>query len=252
MFALVALLLVAAPHPKVTEGIKHFDAADYGKARDALASIVDLPTLPDPDREKARMYLAAAYHALGDGASARAQLLQLARQYPSTRMDPGIFVPELIVVSDDARGEIAREPKLPPAGICPQLQCPKCVENKCPPTVERPSLAYAFVPFGVGQFVNRQPVKGLLFLGAELGTLGTAAVSLGIFEGLKEDGAFGVSGRFREPERAAQLQSLFLVTFWVGATLVVGGIVDAIFSRPEEPPTAVSWSVGPGAVQVRF
>lgn len=256
MFALVALLLAAAPHPKVAEGMKHFDAADYAKARDALVAIVDLPTLPDPDREKARMYLAASYQALGDVASARAQLLQLARQSPSTRMDPGIFVPELVVIADDARAEVSREQKLPPPGVCPQLVCPTCVDAKCPPPPERPSFAYAYalIPFGVGQFMNRQPAKGLLFLGAELATLGTAAVSFGIFEGLKVDGAFGVSGRFREPERAAQLQTVYLATFYVGVGFMVWGIIDAIVSRPDAPaqPTATTLSVAPGALRVRF
>lgn len=253
MFALVALLIAAAPHPKVAEGMKHFDAADYAKARDALVPVVDQPTLPDPDREKARMFLAASYQALGDAASARAQLLQLARQFPQTRMDPGIFVPELVVLADDARAEVAREPKLPPQGVCPKLECPKGEETVCAPLPERPGFGYGLVPFGVGQFMNRQPAKGLLFLGTELAAFGTAAVTFGIFEGLKIDGAFGTSGRFREPERAGQLQTVYLSAFYVGLGFVVWGVIDAIVSRPDEPAaTTAVFSVAPGAVRVRF
>src|SRR5437764_14136868 len=101
MLALAVLLLLHAgaptptaslpPSARLNEGVKFFDAADYAKARDNLAPIVDSPGLNDSERAKARMFLAASYHALGDVQSARAQLQQLARTAPHTRLDPGLF-----------------------------------------------------------------------------------------------------------------------------------------------------------------
>lgn len=258
MIRLLALVLtlwsaaaLAAQDSRVTRGIELYDKGDFALARDALVTVVESPALTTPDRLLARSYLAAAYHALGDVASAKAQLLVLARQHPDARLDPGLFLPELIALSDEARVEVAHEPKpaepirakpLPPDE--PRLAQPTPAQ---PPTVavtvprtanERPSLGLMFVPFGVGQFALDQNVKGTLFLTGEVLTLGTSAVALAMFESNKTSGTFLGGGTFRDPARAQTLQTIHLVAGYTGLALMVGGVIDALISRAEVDATA--------------
>ncbi len=118
-------------------------------------------------------------------------------------------------------------------------------------TAPRRSVLYSFVPFGVGQFANEQPVKGSLFLVSETLAFGTAAAAFAAFESNKIEGGLFEGGRFRDPELASTLQTTYLAAFWAGAALVVGGVVDALVSRPD-PQDPVAVTFGPGSVVVRF
>lgn len=242
---------VAAKNAKVTEAILLYDKTEFAKAKDRLVTLVDLPSLTDEDRIAALTYLAASYHAVGDASSAKAQLLRLARSFPAARVDPGLFLPELVALADEARGEVAREE--------PQ---PKPVEKAgaveptpgAAPGVARvtsPPLVYAFIPFGVGQFKNGDTGKGALFLGAEVLTLGACAVTLTMFENSKVSGRFLKDGVFKDQAEANTLQTIYLATFWTGLAIVVGGMVEAIASRPVEVG-AVSLRVLPNGLAVRF
>ncbi|MHB8878085.1 MAG: hypothetical protein ACYC8T_30680 [Myxococcaceae bacterium] len=251
----VALLLssplaLAAKSAKLTEAILLYDKTEFAKAKDRLVTLVDVPSLTDEDRANALVYLAASYQALGDLSSSKAQLLRLARAFPAARVDPGLFLPELVALADEARGEVAREDPPPtppdkPLAVAAPLQAPG-VQRAAPP-----SLAYAFLPFGVGQFKNGENTKGVLFLAGEVLTLGTFAVTLGMFEGSKSAGEFLSWGRFEDPATAGALHTVYLVSFWTGMALVVGGMVDAIASRSDEP-AALSLRVVPNGVVVRF
>lgn len=119
------------------------------------------------------------------------------------------------------------------------------------PRPERRSLAWAFVPLGVGQFANEQPVKGTLLFVAETAAFATAAGALAAFEKNKVGGELMVSGHFREQDvpLAEKLQTTYLAAFWGGVGLAVIGVIDALLSRPPaEQPVAVL----PGAVALRF
>jgi hypothetical protein len=117
------------------------------------------------------------------------------------------------------------------------------------PEPVRRSLAWAFLPFGVGQFANDSPVKGTLFCVAETLAFATFAASLGAFEADKLSGPLFGGGTFRDPELAKKLELTYLITFWTGIALAVVGIVDAIVFRPSAD-TAVA--IGPAAVAMRF
>jgi hypothetical protein len=126
----VALLLWAsaafAADRRVTEGVKRFENAEFARARDVLAEGVDDPALSAEDSILARTYLAASYHALGDISSARGQLLLLFRDHPGARIDPSIFLPDLISLAEAARIEVAkrwpsRDKEPLPAAAPPQV-----------------------------------------------------------------------------------------------------------------------------------
>lgn len=239
-------LVFAATDSRVSSGIEHFDQGEFALARDTLVAAVEARTLSSDDRAEARAYLAAAYQALGDAASAKAQLLLLVRERPDYRLDPGLFLPELVALADQARAEVASEPK-PPEPVRPE-PLPEASPVLTPTTVvaapERPSLGWMFVPFGVGQFTLGDNLKGTLFLGSEVVALGTSGVALAMFESNKTSGAFLQGGTFRDPEKAATLQTIHLVAGYTGLALMVGGVIDALMTRADQAPQhGVSLSV---------
>jgi hypothetical protein len=243
---------VAAKNAKVTEAILLYDKTEFAKAKDRLVTLVDLPTLTEEDRVAALTYLAASYHAVGDVSSAKAQLLRLARAYPTARVDPGLFLPELVALADEARGEVAREePQAKPDDKVAGGEVKPGAGPGAALRVTSPPLVYSFIPFGVGQFKNGDTGKGVLFLTAEVLTLGTCVVTLTMFESSKVSGRFLREGVFTDPAAAATLQTLYLATFWTGLAVVVGGMVEAIASRPIEV-AAMSVRVLPNGVAVRF
>jgi len=244
-------LALAAKSPRVTEAILLYDKTEFAKAKDRLVTLVDLPGLTDEDRIAALTYLAASYHALGDVSSAKAQLLRLTRAFPAARVDPGLFLPELVALADEARGEVAREqPQPKPAEKAAEVAA-KPGAGPGSLRVTSPPLGFAFIPFGVGQFKNGDTGKGVLFLVAEVLTLGTCAVTLGMFESSKVSGRFLKDGVFADPAAAMTLQTLYVATFWTGLAFVVGGMVEAIASRPIEV-AAMSVRVLPNGMMVRF
>ena len=116
--------------------------------------------------------------------------------------------------------------------------------------VEPAPLIFAFIPFGVGQFANEEPVKGALFLAGEAIAFGTFAGALAAFEANKVDGGFLEGGRFRDPELARTLQTVYLVAFWTGAALAGTGIVEALVSRPSSSVAGLTLS--PNTLVLRF
>jgi hypothetical protein len=253
--ALVGLVIATtalAGEQRIEDAIEQFNRAEFARARDLLVDLADSPEFSDAQRLTARMYLAASYHALGDLASAKAQLKLLARQQPKAKVDPDTFLPEVIALWEQARREVAHElltdPPMPPAPVVRQ--------PRGPPTPAGP-LGYAFIPFGVGQFTNGQPGKGTFFLVGEALTLGTFAVSLTLLESLKQpsaDRVFLQSGSFL-PGDVAKAQTLNLiqfVTFWAGAALAAGGVIDAVISRPPSKRQGGRIVATPGGVAIRF
>lgn len=245
LFASVAF---AASDARVQRGMELFDEGEFSKSRDGLVTVVESPALSTPDRIQARSYLAAAYHALGDVASAKAQLLVLAREQPQYQLDGGTFLPELIALAQEARAEVAQEtrrlepvkPRPEPVRDAEAVVVPAPVPAAPPvqvgataPPVTRPGLVPMLIPFGVGQFTLDQNVKGTLFLAGEVVALGTSGVALAMFESNKTSGAFLQGGTFRDPARAQTLQTIHLVAGYTGIALMVGGIIDALISRAE-------------------
>jgi hypothetical protein len=239
--ALLVAMALGAQDARVQRGIDLLDEGEPAAARDVLVSVVDAPALSHADRVEARTHLAAAYHALGDVASARAQLLALARQAPDARLDAGRFPPDLVALAEAARRDVADEPR-PPTPVRPRrvedpevpagLTAPPLLPTQVEPG-ERPSLAVVLVPFGVGQFALDEDVKGTLFLTSEVFALGTSAVALAMFESNKTSGSFLGGGTFRDLRRAQTLQTIHLVAAYTGLALMVGGVVDALVTRAE-------------------
>src|SRR5512133_185589 len=126
-FAAALLLLASAafaqPDLRVIQGIRYYEEGEFGKARDVLVTAVESPALTRNQRKRARIYLAASYFALDDLASAKGQFLALARTDPDTKIDPVMFVPELVALFEDAKEEVDRDtPPEPPRPVVQAVQ----------------------------------------------------------------------------------------------------------------------------------
>jgi len=113
----------------------------------------------------------------------------------------------------------------------------------------RRSVAWALLPFGLGQFANDQPVKGGLLCAGQILAFGTFAASLAAFESNKITGEFGKWGTFQDTGLARTLQTTYLVAFWTGVALVAVGIVDALVFRPTGDTVV---ALGPGSLAMKF
>lgn len=255
-FCVISLALILGPlavhaetDARVRAGVELYQSGQYAQARDALVTTVGLPALSSRERQRARVFLAAAYHALGDAASARAQLLAVAREVPNLVLDPNDFPAELVALADEARLEVAQEPQ-PPERARPHRLSPRDLTTALPidaPHVsppplpsppsgaatlaELPPLGTMFVPFGVGQFALDEDLKGTVFLSSQVVTLGASAVALAMFESNKTSGGFYAGGTFRDPQKAQTLQTIHLVSAYTALALMVGGVLDAVTTR---------------------
>lgn len=223
----VAVAADGARAEVLAEAIRDFESADFRPARDALTDLMDAPDLASAQREEALIYLAATEHALGDLEATRGHLRRLYRDFPAARLDPGIFLPELVSFSEDLRIEVERERALfqPVVRAAP----------------EPSPLALSLLPFGTGQFANQQVPKGIAFLAGEALLFGASALLYAQFSGNKVvDYGPLQGGQFRDPGAARALQLGYFATFWAGMALNVGGVIDALAHRKPVTPSTLS------------
>lgn len=239
---------------KVSEAIRHYDGGEFTEAKNTLVTVVESPRLSPPQRSRARIYLAAAYYALGDIASAKAQLLSLARSDPGARLDPALFVPELVALHEDSQREVAAELAARPVDPPPAaLGEPRLVPLP-PPAAPRPPAHLSLIPFGVGQFANGDSGKGVAFLVGETALFAISATTLGLFESMKVDGQFLRVGYFHPQDRpmAEALHVAYHVAFYAGLALAGTGIVEAVLARSAGGSPPLGWRFTGNSVQVRF
>jgi len=116
MLVLLALSPSAqgADNAAVRAAIQAHQDGDFASARVMLEKVLGDPQLPPSDRIKAREYLASSKLALGDRPGAKAVLLRLLSDSPGTVIDPDLFDPDLIILEQEARLELARTSPPPP------------------------------------------------------------------------------------------------------------------------------------------
>lgn len=97
------------------------------------------------------------------------------------------------------------------------------------PTADDNLLLYRFIPFGVGQFKNRQPEKGKWFLGLEAATGLTAVAAWMLFNGAQNN-----DGSFSSPQSAELYQNVFTVSLISFSVLTIAGITDAVYTQQRQ------------------
>jgi hypothetical protein len=150
---------LAASEDGLSRGVRLFQQGEFARARDALASSVLDVSLPEPQRLQARMYFAAALFALRDVEGARAQLLAIAREQPHARLDPGEFVPELILLEQEVHAALEAEMRAlqPP----PPLPVEQHVISPLPPAESDAGLRLTVGVFGLADAAGRSAGAGV-------------------------------------------------------------------------------------------
>jgi hypothetical protein len=257
LFVLLLVLASATGHAAagdshLTRGIQLYEYGDYAPAASSLERALT-SGLSQGDRARARLYLASTWLAQGEEARARLVLEALFLESPTAQVDAALFPPALVSLADEVRNspDGAPRPASPepsngqqPARAGLPKDAPAAAAGLVPskkPDGAPPPLAFAFIPFGGGQFANGEPLKGSLFLATELLAYGIAAGALAKHESLKVEGSPGLFACSDarpcifapgDVRRAQRLQTTYVVAFWVGTTALVGGIVEALVDRP--------------------
>ncbi len=253
--------------------IEDFEFGEHAQAVEKLRKVTEPPQLKSKeDLIVARQYLGACYHLMDDKVKAKAQFSMLLALDPKHKLDPEVFSPALVEFFEQVRTETGlalqkqeEGPPKPPAEPPDNKKIEARTEIEPKPVAQNPPLALAFVPFGIGQFNNRQPVRGAIFLGAEVGLFATAVTTYLLFNGLKvpddqrPPSCNPDSACFKNQDDAnlaSTYQTIYLVTFWTGIAVTAIGIVEALVSYPGDAPldstSAVHITPGKAAFDLRF
>jgi hypothetical protein len=184
--------------------------------------------LIQPEQEQqAREYLGACRWWRQDLQGADAEFTALLLKKPAAALDPFYYPPEMVSHFGALRARLQAQGVLPGREPPPPQPTPPKPEVKVVEKVrvvrERP-LYPVFLPFGVGQFANDQPVKGALFATGEVLALAANLTSYLVIESLR-----GPDGYF-SPQRFQEARALRVVLYASAGTLgalYLGGVVDA-------------------------
>ena len=179
---------------KLARVITLYETGKYGDCVKAFSGLIGAEPrqISDPDvLERARMYYAACLIGNGQTADAEEQMRAALRQNPQVRPDslvfPGPVIDRFLQVKDALKAELAEAEakKREAARAAAAAAAARTAAEKRRVArleelasqevqVEKNSRWVAAIPFGAGQFQNRDPLLGYLFLGSEVLLAGTA------------------------------------------------------------------------------
>lgn len=197
-----------------------FQYQDYQKTVNLMRPLL-YPSLKLVDRQvqlKAREYLGTASWWLDDKGSFNQEMTWYLIMEPGAELDPFFYPPEMVKDFQDLKLQLLDMNVIKPADSSPENVDPgeagqvQIVEKL---RIER-SPVVAFVPFGVGQFVNDQPGKGAFFLTSEAVCL---AANIGSWLFMSRSGGGG-------DLRTAAIGTMY-GSFGLLLVLATWGVVDA-------------------------
>lgn len=227
-----------------------FLARNFADAEERLRVLLDPSTglKERPLVSQARMYLGAAQLAQGKREDAKQTFEKLVLDDPSYEPDPLSFPSEAINTFIDVRAALLEQIKaaqVAAARLAAERKAREEAEReayrlwlervKAQASEEkitvRNSRVVASLPFGAGQFQNRQPVLGWLFLGTELAALGGTFVTYGMYQyarGREQEELMGFSQKGPQYRRWAEnIRFANLGFAGAFAALAAVGIVQA-------------------------
>ncbi|MBL8604148.1 MAG: hypothetical protein JNK72_19635 [Myxococcales bacterium] len=205
--------------------------------RPVVLSLGQNPRLSAVSGSVRRVY-AAALFADRREREARAAIEALLREDPTARLETAQFEPGFVQLFDEVSRALSSELEriaVAQAQARVEAQQRSVVRRELAmrlltesTQVERVPRALMFLPFGVGQFANRQPELGVLFLSVEALGLG---VSLATFFAYTDQYTAAQSqGNFVDAGTQATIRSLYivnLVSAGVFAAFYLGGVIQA-------------------------
>jgi len=256
---------VAGPIDQLDKAKQSFRAGDWGSAKPLVNDLLyPRPQLASQaDLVDAHVMLGVCYFHLGQRDEAKAEFETVLSLEPDKTLDALIYDAGAIRLFDETRAEIhdRLEREKERRKLAEQAEAiRRYLETQR--LYEVHPFYINFLPFGAGQFQNRQNLKGYLFAGGELAMLGT---SLGVWLYLTRQ--YGLVGKVPLEEalqarRYQQIEFASGVAFWALYGL---SIFDALrhYTRstqlkaddsllPEElknalkkPPPKSSWRIIP-------
>jgi hypothetical protein len=254
-------------------------ARRYPDAEARLRALLDpkTGTLKDPDAiADARMYLAAVLLAEGKKPEASRVLEQLLADRPEYQADPLRISQQAFDALEDERlrqsekiaataAEAARRAQEEKAKALAEQEKARArlalLEHLASQevVVERHSRWIALVPFGVGQFQNRQMTLGWTFLATESALFVGSAIGAGLtlyYSAQANDAVPKLDGTAPQYQKNAQVASLVGNVFAAAcASVAIAGVIQAqaafvperarARSRPL-PPVSFGFGIGPG------
>lgn len=228
LIAAATATAAASPTQDLERARQSFRAHDYDEAR-KLATYLLYPNekLAQPvDLVEAHVILGASDFEIGNRAEAKLEFEKALQIHPEKTLSDMLFSEGAIRLFDETKADLEararRDAEL--RKIADERERIRKYRESLV-VVERRSFGVNFVPFGAGQFQNKQPTRGLLFAAGQ-GV--TGGLSLGIFIYLA--GKYGVNAAIPTSEvpGARQLQQVEIgagVAFYV---LYAWGVVDAL------------------------
>jgi len=201
--------------PKVTslsayeDAVNAFKYQDFDNAIKRLRALLYPRTQLNQTREwRAREYLGAALWWHDEKQAALDEFTALLVRNPQARLDPTFYPPQMIKDFANLRSNLVR------LGVIRADQKPTPPKLRKLPT--SPPRMLAWVPFGVGQIANDEPLKGTAFMVAEV-ALGATSVLLWQRNSLDR------------ADEVAPTRQVLQVSTGVGFWLVAAwGVVDAV------------------------
>ncbi|RYZ05358.1 MAG: hypothetical protein EOO73_20250 [Myxococcales bacterium] len=252
-----------------------YEAAKYRECSDEVERLLD-PTSHRALRqsgivENARVYWAACLLGAGEADAADAPLRAAIHENPQMKAPDSLVFPQPVVerflkVRDSLVNEIraAEQARILQAQREAQrrLQAQARERDRMreleklaskETVIQRNSRAIAAIPFGVGQFQNRQPALGYTLLASQalLGGLSVAAIVVQSKLATEADRLRSSGGVVNEARQEDNIRTWGIVktgSFWAFAALAVGGIVQAELEfvpefreeRPRELPPSLA------------
>ena len=218
----------ASPAQDLERARQAFREHDYDSAR-KLATFLLYPdeklALP-ADLVEAHVILGASDFETGHRAEAKLEFEKALQIQPDKALTDLLFSEGAIRLFDETKADIAaraeRDARL--REIADERERIRKYKESLV-VVERRSFGVNFVPFGAGQFQNKQPVRGVLFAAGQ-GV--TGGISVGIFLYLAGKYGFNATVPVADVPGARQLQQIEIGTGIAFYALYVWGVVDAL------------------------
>lgn len=233
--ALVALALAASPLDAARAA---YQAGELARARAELEGLLYPLRLDSEESERdAQLLLAATYFAQDDAGRAGEEAARGLGVFGTASVDPLLFPPDFVVFVENVReahkARIAalaaerRARRAPRDLLAPSPPGPTEVgPSGVPP--QRPSMAWQFVPFGVGQFKNGEPTKGTILAVSQGACVAVSGASLGVALALR-----GADGKYNaaDAQVARPLNVAYLVGAYAFAALYAYAVIDGLVRR---------------------
>lgn len=228
VLALLAGVAQANPNINLDRAREAYRAKNWESAAEIANSLL-YPTVTIGDREEAietYILLGAAKYEIGERDRARHEFEKALEMDPQRSISTMNFSEGAVRLFEDTRAEFqARRAREAEAKRLAEAREKLEAYRKSLVVIEKRSYGVNFVPFGAGQFQNKQTVKGYVFAGTEFAT---AATSAGIF--LYLAGKYGLSAKVPLSD-ATQIQRLQQVEIGTGIAffaIYAYGVFDAL------------------------